>query len=427
MPVKKSILTGCFLIGACFYAPAPVSAAPHAASHGHRAPKSANQQALEKAQRARKALLSRRAGEAALIATQRAAQAKATQEAALQAARAHHFSDLTQDAAAELATTEKQIEDLTQEIARLTAQQEQQREALARRRASFQAILPVTLRLARYPSSSLLALSGQADDAVQGLSLIAGLTKLTERQSADLRGQQVLLDRTAQELAERNTALENARRNAERLHSLNARKMDVASHHQEEAQTRAQQARDEIAAATAKAATLDDALAAIEQTQATIRTRMEDEAKNLARQNRKAKARAVASQAKHLTSSGGAGVSHGGGQGPVSGTILTAWHQDTESGPATGITYSARPASPVTAPCAGQIDFAGPFRSFGNMVILDCGRHYRFVLSGLGQLSVASGQSVKRNAPMGQMEASGGRLFVQLRAGSKIVDPRPYL
>lgn len=423
MPVKKPLLTGTLLVGVCLMGQAPALAASHTR---HAAP-SASQKALDKARQDREALISRKAKEAALIDTQRKAQTKAAQEAALQAERARHFSALTDQAATELAATEKQIDSLTQDIAQLTEQQTRQRAALARRRASLQAILPVALRLARYPSTSFVALSGQADKSVQGLSLIAGLTRLTTRQADDLRGQQALLDQTAQQLAERNDALEKARKTQARLRDVNARRMDAATKQQEEAETRLKQARAEIASATAKAATLDDALTAIDKTQARLRARMEEEAKALALQNQKEKSQAMSSQAKRLSGSTGSGVSHGGGHGPVAGSIVTAWHQDTESGPATGITYAARASSPVGAPCAGQIDFAGPFRSFGNMIILDCGRHYRFVLSGIGQLSVASGQNVGHNATLGAMDAAGGRLFVQLRSGSIIIDPRPYL
>jgi len=391
----------------------------------------ASQRALDAAKRDRAALLARKAREAALIDAQRKAQAQATQDAAIEADKARHFSALTDRAANELAATEKTITALTADITRLTAQQEAQRVALARRRANLQAILPVALRLSRYPGTSFVALSGQADDSVQGLSLIAGLTRLTARQADDLHGQQALLDQTAQELAQRNTALEKARATLARLRDVNARKMDQATHQQEEAEARARQARDDIAAATAKAATLDDALSAIDKVQASLRARMEEEARALERANQKAKAEAMSAQARKLSGSHGPGISrdggHSGGHGPVSGTITTAWHQSTESGPATGLTYAASAGSTVSAPCAGQVDFAGPFRSFGNMVILDCGRHYRFVLSGLGALSVSSGQAVGRHETLGSMGPGGGALFVQLRSGSSIIDPRPYL
>ncbi|NVN11264.1 murein hydrolase activator EnvC family protein, partial [Nguyenibacter vanlangensis] len=114
----------------------------------------------------------------------------------------------------------------------------------------------------------------------------------------------------------------------------------------------------------------------------------------------------------------------------------------TEAGPATGITYAPPSGATVRAPCAGQVDFAGAFRSYGQMVILDCGRHYRFVLAGMGSLDVSAGQSLAKGAPMGTMpgwssgggsgggkSGGGGRpsLFVQLRRGGAVIDPAPFL
>ena len=399
----------------------------NAAPRAHHGASNANQQALDKAQADRKALLARQASQAALIDAQRKEQARAAQEASAQAQKARHFAALTSQAEAELAETQKQIDGLTQDIATLNERQKTQRLALAQRRAALQTMLPVALRVARYPGASIVALSGQANDSVQGLALIAGLTKLTTRQADDLRGQKILLDQTARTLAERNAALDNAKARLARLRDINAARMDDATHLQAEALERARQAREEIAAATAKAATLDDALSAIDKAQAAIRARMEAEAKALARQNQQAKARALKAQANTMSGSGGTGITRSSGHAPVAGRVLTTWHQTTESGPASGITYQAAANSAVNAPCAGQIDFAGPFRSFGNMVILDCGRHYRFVLSGLDQLSVSTGQSITRHASLGAMGAQGGPLFVQLRSGSRVVDPGPYL
>lgn len=401
----------------------PVNAAPHA----HHGAGNANQQALDKALADKKALLVRQASQAALIDAQRKQQARAAKEASAQALKARHYSALTSQAEAELAETLKQIDVLTQDIATLNDRQKTQRLALARRRAALQTMLPVALRVARYPGASIVALSGQANDSVQGLALIAGLTKLTTRQADDLRGQKILLDQTAQTLAERNAALDSAKARLARLRDINAARMDDATHLQAEAQERARQAREEITAATAKAATLDDALSAIDKAQAAIRARMEAEARALARQNQQAKALALKAQANTMSGTGGKGITRSSGHAPVAGRVLTAWHQTTESGPASGITYQAAANSAVSAPCAGQIDFAGPFRSFGNMVILDCGRHYRFVLSGLDQLSVSTGQSIAGHASLGAMGAQGGPLFVQLRSGSRVVDPGPYL
>jgi septal ring factor EnvC (AmiA/AmiB activator) len=78
--------------------------------------------------------------------------------------------------------------------------------------------------------------------------------------------------------------------------------------------------------------------------------------------------------------------------------------------------------------------FAGPFRSFGLLVILDCGGGAHFVLAGMDRLDVEVGRAVRAGEPVGVMagwdpQAAGPRpaLYVELRRGEQTVDPAPWL
>ena len=153
---------------------------------------------------------------------------------------------------------------------------------------------------------------------------------------------------------------------------------------------------------------------------------------------------ARAARAAAPTPSAGPGLTGGTAKGalvmaPVAGRMVQQWGAHTDAGPAHGVTYAPPALAVVTAPCRGQVDFAGPFRSYGHMVILDCGHGYRFVLAGLDRLDVAIGQTLRTGAPLGRMpdwpapdgEAGSGMgrpaLYVQLRHGSEAVDPRGFL
>ncbi len=114
---------------------------------------------------------------------------------------------------------------------------------------------------------------------------------------------------------------------------------------------------------------------------------------------------------------------------PVLGRVVVRYGQATEGGPASGVIYAPAPGAPVGAPCGGSIDFAGPFRSYGATLIVDCGRDRRFVLAGLDRIEVVVGAHVRRGERLGRMAAdrSGTHdqptLFVQERQGSATVDP----
>ena len=73
------------------------------------------------------------------------------------------------------------------------------------------------------------------------------------------------------------------------------------------------------------------------------------------------------------------------------------------AGPATGISYRAPPAARVVALCSGRVVFAAPFRSYGLLLIVDCGGGYHAVLAGFDRLDVKVGQTVAAGEPVGVM------------------------
>ncbi|TIO04516.1 murein hydrolase activator EnvC [Mesorhizobium sp.] len=93
----------------------------------------------------------------------------------------------------------------------------------------------------------------------------------------------------------------------------------------------------------------------------------------------------------------------------------------------------------VTAPADGNVLYAGPFRSYGQLLILNAGDGYHVVLAGMSRISVASGQSVLAGEPIGAMgearvastsASKNGNatpeLYVEFRKDGKPVDPAPW-
>ncbi|TIP96933.1 MAG: hypothetical protein E5X60_18780 [Mesorhizobium sp.] len=93
----------------------------------------------------------------------------------------------------------------------------------------------------------------------------------------------------------------------------------------------------------------------------------------------------------------------------------------------------------VTAPADGNVLYAGPFRSYGQLLILNAGDGYHVVLAGMSRISVASGQSVLAGEPVGAMgeaqvastsvSKNGNatpELYVEFRKDGKPVDPTPW-
>jgi septal ring factor EnvC (AmiA/AmiB activator) len=109
---------------------------------------------------------------------------------------------------------------------------------------------------------------------------------------------------------------------------------------------------------------------------------------------------------------------------PVAGQVVRLFGEDDGTGhPAQGLTVASGPGLVVTAPADGWIMFAGPFRSYGQMVIMNAGEDYHIILSGMDAATARQGQFVVAGEPIGQM----GEKRIASAAAVNIVTDRPTL
>jgi septal ring factor EnvC (AmiA/AmiB activator) len=109
---------------------------------------------------------------------------------------------------------------------------------------------------------------------------------------------------------------------------------------------------------------------------------------------------------------------------PVAGHVLRFFGEDDGTGhPAQGLTVAAGAGLVVTAPADGWVMFAGPFRSYGQMVIMNAGENFHIVLSGMDMVTARQGQFVVAGEPIGQM----GEKRIASAAGLNLVTDRPTL
>ena len=104
-----------------------------------------------------------------------------------------------------------------------------------------------------------------------------------------------------------------------------------------------------------------------------------------------------------------------------------------------GAAIGTRPRAVVTAPADGTIVFAGPFRAYGHVLIINAGGGYYLLLAGIDRTSVEIGQFVLAGEPiaamgevaapsaaLGVVEADGPVLYVELRKDGVPIDPGPW-
>jgi murein hydrolase activator len=116
---------------------------------------------------------------------------------------------------------------------------------------------------------------------------------------------------------------------------------------------------------------------------------------------------------------------------PVVGTIARQYGQaDTAGTTSEGISVTTIPLAAAVAPFDGRVIYAGPFRSYGLILILRHGGGYHSLLAGLGRVDASIGQWIVAGEPVGAMPdaaASGGGFYFELRRDGRPVDPQPWL
>ncbi|NIJ65584.1 septal ring factor EnvC (AmiA/AmiB activator) [Sphingomonas leidyi] len=109
---------------------------------------------------------------------------------------------------------------------------------------------------------------------------------------------------------------------------------------------------------------------------------------------------------------------------PVAGAVVTGMGELSSTGVrARGVTLACAAGSDAVAPAPGRILFAGPFRDYGGVVIIDHGNGWTSSVTGLGGTSVRVGEHVAQGARIGR--APGGdapRITVELRRRGEPMD-----
>jgi murein hydrolase activator len=124
---------------------------------------------------------------------------------------------------------------------------------------------------------------------------------------------------------------------------------------------------------------------------------------------------------------------------PVNGVAIRGFGApDGLGGTQRGLSIATHPGAQITAPCDGWVVYAGPFRSYGQLLILNAGGGYHVLLAGMDRISVDLGQFVLTGEPLavmgGEAQVSAAAvtgskqpvLYVEFRKDGTPIDPSPW-
>ena len=114
---------------------------------------------------------------------------------------------------------------------------------------------------------------------------------------------------------------------------------------------------------------------------------------------------------------------------PARGPLVTAFHSELSKGVySNGIDIKTAAKAQVIAPYDGTVIYAGPFKNFANLVIIDHGEGYTSLLSGLGETDTEVGQTLLAGEPVGTMPAdAGSKLHIEIRKNNHPVNPNEWI
>jgi septal ring factor EnvC (AmiA/AmiB activator) len=123
---------------------------------------------------------------------------------------------------------------------------------------------------------------------------------------------------------------------------------------------------------------------------------------------------------------------------PAQGRKVLAFGDKTQfGGNSKGIVLETRFGAQIVAPCDGWVVYAGEFRSYGQLLIINAGGGYHVLLAGLSHIDVQPGQFVLAAEPVGTMTSAGKSaqvhmqtnspvLYVEFRKDGRPIDPDPW-
>jgi len=116
---------------------------------------------------------------------------------------------------------------------------------------------------------------------------------------------------------------------------------------------------------------------------------------------------------------------------PARGSVIVRYGQNRRgTGAAKGITIAARGGAQVVAPYDGKVVYAGNFRRYGQILIIEHGGRYHTLLAGLDRIDAVVGQWLLAGEPVGILGSPGSgapELYLELRRAGQPINPLPWL
>lgn len=283
--------------------------------------------------------------------------------------------------------------------------------SLSRRRQEMSTLLATLQRLSKRPPALALLKPGEAVDTARSAKLLGSILPQIENKAALLKNELVALLEVKQELSRDRESLRatlvTLSRQQRDIKKLQKAREQAARYALKEASKQAKAASKLIQ----KATDLKDLIAKIEKA---------------------AKMKRAAEMAGKAAISTGFSLAKGMLTMPAKGKISKYFGSPLRVGKSKGIRVKTRSEAQVIAPFDGEVVFSGPFRDYGQILIISHGDGYHSLLAGMDKIFGEVGEWILAGEPIGEMEKieekkKAAELYLELRYNNVAFNPLPWI
>lgn len=308
-------------------------------------------------------------------------------------------------------SVETRATELEANIERLQIIEAKTNSDLILRRQEMSTLLATLQRLSKRPPALALLKPGEAVDTARSAKLLGSLLPQIEEKASLLKNELAALLEVKQELSRDRESLQLT------LASLSRQRLDMK---------KLQKAREQAARYALKEASKE----------ARAASKLVQQASNLkdliAKLDNAAKKKRAAATVKKAAVSTGFGLAKGMLTMPVKGKVTKYFGSALRVGKSKGIRVITRSEAQVIAPFDGEVVFSGPFRDYGQILIISHGDGYHSLLAGMDSAFGRVGEWILAGEPVGEMKRNvkgqrAAELYIELRYNNVAFNPVPWM
>lgn len=319
---------------------------------------------------------------------------------------------------------EGQVETITARMSELEKLRDARSEELRQSRKKFARVLSAMQRIAQYPPEALIAQPTAPADTVRTAILLRAAVGEIDKQAGALRKEVEFLAKARTEIAARAESLRETTdlldRERRRLGALMSRKKVL----KRRADKQAYASEKRVEALGQKAKSLQELLTGLNAEKKRRAENATKEQASIPLASPKKTASVIPKQLRQI------GKARGKLNLPATGRIVGRYGEKTDGGLSRkGVTIATPNRAQIVATFDGIVAYAGKFRGYGLLLIIEHTEGYHSLLAGMSRIDVEQGQQVIAGEPVGVIDEGNGEpvLYVELRRNGQPINPVPWL